>query len=347
MASDPYFLHDFCIILNCHLDPTMQLFKNMFFLESIFFKELYLAEREAKNLFKLPLEYNDKYNFEFLDCPLLEKTKLDNTQLGDSYSVCYKSTSEGNKGAELMTKTYKVTKFLATDKDMHISYFVKEKLNPKEIVGFKNDELINQYELFIAIKSIDTKIMLYIRLELHPTHQIACPFTKEFRSRLEETVIVRSKDPIFRKNYENLESVVINAPRKQVFQIINSLRVFKGCEVYYSTEIENPKIWVGRRFKVILHQLSSNLEFEIVDHYYSDDNNEDSRITGRLIKSEPEHVLFDYSYILKTISDNQQLILFKHVFEEAITPDLMKHHSEITRTVLLSLKELAESEHIK
>lgn len=346
MASDPYFLHDFCMILNCHLDPTIQLFKNMFFLESIFFNELYLADRDAKNLFRIPSEYKDKCQFEFAHHSSFNKTKLDSIQLGDSFCVTYTSSiAVDNKGAELMTKYYKVTKLLATEKDIHISYYVKEKVNPKEILGLKCDEQINQYELSIIIKCFDSKIMLYIKIEMHPTVQIITPFTKEFRNRLEATIIVKSKDPQFRRNYENLESVLIKASRKEVFQIIDSLRMYKGCEVYYSTEIENPKIWIGRRFKVILHQIGSNLEFEIVDYFYCDSYSEDSRITGRLINSEPEHVLYDYSFILKTISDNEQLLILKHIFEEAITPDLMMHHSEITRAVLRALKQLAESEH--
>lgn len=320
------------------------MFKNLFHLESVFFKELYLTDREAKHLFKVPSKYRDNFNFEFANILSSDYGRLGNIQLGDSYDVFYYSKADDDSYIELMTKYYKVTRFLTTDKDIQLSYFIKEKGNSKVSVGIRNDDLINQYDLNIIIKAVDCKTMVYIKLEMHPTSHILSPFTKEFRSRLEESILIRSKDPQFRKNYENLETIVISAPRKEVFQIIDSLRIYKGCEVFYSTEIENPKIWKGRRFKVILHQINSMLEFEIIDYYYSDDLNEDSIITGRLINAEPEHVLFDYSFILKSISEAQQLVLFKHVFKEAISPDLMKHHSQITVTVLLGLKQLAESE---
>lgn len=342
MASDPYFLHDFCFILNCHLDPIIQLFKNLYYLESVFFKELYLTDREAKNLFKIPLEHKDRFNFEFSHINL-ENDKLGNIQIGDNFEVGYFSKT-GENASELMLKNYKVTKLISSEKDIHLSYYVKEKIKTKGSVGLKSDEIINQYDLSVIIKSVECKTMVYIKIEMHPSNHILSPFTKDFRIRLEESLITRSQESHFRKNYENLESIIIIAPRKEVFQIIDSLRVYKGCEVYYSTEIENPKIFIGRKFKVILHQLSSMLEFEIIDYHYSDDVNEDSRITGRLLNAEPEHVLFDYSFILKTINHNQQLVLFKHVFEEAISPELMKHHSQITISVLHALKILAELE---
>lgn len=339
MAGDSFHIHDFCLLLNSFYGPVSQLFRNIFYLESIFYKQIYLIDDDSRHIYRIPQELRKGMQFELLNIRDIDFDKLGSIQEGDSFDVSY-FYPEGDCKRETMLKNYKVLKYEFSENYSTITYYVKEKLVIRKKVS--QEEFINQYELSFTIKKIGCRVLVYFKLQLHPMNSISSPFNKDVRTNLENALEKASKQSQFRENYENFDSILIKSKRTEVFSLIDSLRIYKGCEVFYSADFSNSKIFVGRQFTVILNAISTKLIFEIVDYFYSDDSTFDCRLTGKLIFAEPQHSMFSYTFTLKTINFNQQLVLFCHKFEDPIDPELMLLHRACSQTMLCGLKELAE-----
>lgn len=336
-------IHDACILINSFFDSVAHILQNIFYIEMIFFKNLYGSEEgllsNSKSLFQRAELIQLK-----IECNGGPFSQLKNhiSQEGENFIFNYYSFDDSGVKQIHFTKSCKYLKCCLKDRQMEVALYVKEKSVPCGNSLDSKEEFGSQYELSFIVKELESSVLIYFKIELHPIHIIVSPFNKEFRNKLQSSINCTAQLPEFRSSYENTESIVINSNREIVFSIVSNPKTYDGNEAILEVQNDKGHLKIGDRFNASVKLMDAKLEFEVIKHCFELDSEQDSVFSCKLISSVPEQIKFSITFTIKSISPLCQLLLFESKYDDAFPPDFMKKHSVTKRATLKSFKSYAE-----
>lgn len=338
-------IHDACILLDSFFHSTSQVLQSIYYLEAIFFKLLYSNIDISSVSFSIPHIPLNQLSQQIIECNGAPIKDYENhlVQNGETFKVFYLSEDNGQKKVQL-DKKYNVLNHIQKEKQSHSTFYVKENIDYASSfsTGKLDEPLINQYELSFILKELDSSLMLYFKIELHPSKQISSPFNRDFKIKFQDELIQASKLPHFRCNYESVETVLINASQELVFNIISNPKTYNCCELVVETDLhQREQIKSGDRFSAYMKLLQKNVEFEVIDNRY--EHGGDCVFACRFVESQPGQTKFSFTFTIKSLNPDLQFLIFKNGFEQPMQPEFMKKHSSIKRATLKKFKDHAES----
>lgn len=345
IKQEDFHIHDACILVNSYFEAVTHIFLSPNHLEAIYFRLLYSSSKsETKKENALSYFSNEELEeliLEIDDSALdVNNLELSSMQEGGSHKVAFYNILNEKKHIRLL-KTYQILKLELKRDQMQLSLYIKERIYSAD--GKVSEKANIQYEITFLIKELETSVLVYFKIELHPLMQISSPFNKHFRSKLHDNLKNASQDKKFRCNFENTESIVINSSRNKIFHIISNPTTYRNKDSVLEIDQNKGNLNVGDRFSLNMLPLQVKLEFEVIEHQFKSSIDEDCKFSCRMVASEPEHIKFVFTFTIKSINQNLQLLILKNVFEQALLPDFMKQHSSIKRATLKSFKTEAES----